>query len=68
MLLAQGLAGLSFIQWVMLIIAVAGVIAILYIALRQLGITIPPWLIQVFWVVVVVVVCMGAARLIWSMF
>ena len=52
-----GIAGMAI--WV---IIVAAVIAIVYIACRQMGVAIPAWAVQVFWVLVVAVVCIFAIK------
>jgi hypothetical protein len=52
-----GIAGMAI--WV---IIVAAVIAIVYIATRAMGVAIPPWVVQVFWVLVIAVVCIFAIR------
>lgn len=52
----------GFVDFLVLIVIVAACIAIMYIALRQLGLTIPQWVIQVFWVVVVACVAIFAIR------
>ena len=44
------------------VIIVAAIIAIVFVALRKLGIAIPDWVVQVFWVVVVAVVCIAAIK------
>jgi hypothetical protein len=49
------------------IVIIAGIIAALFIGLRQLGIAIPGWLVQVFWVLVVVFVIVAAIRILASM-
>ncbi len=54
-------------EFVIAIIIVAAIIAVLFIALRQFGITIPPWVIQVFWVLVAAVVCILAVRFLLSL-
>lgn len=50
-----------------MIVIVAAVVAIVYVALRQFGITIPGWVIQVFWIIVVCFVCILAIKLVISM-
>lgn len=65
-ILAQ-LAGYSLLHWIILIMVVAGAVAILYIVLRRLGITIPDWVVSIFWVIVVVIVGVAAVKIIWSM-
>lgn len=57
-----GIAGLAIA-----IILIAAVAAIVFIALRQMGVAIPPWVIQVFWVLVVAFVCIAAIRFLLSM-
>lgn len=49
------------------IVIIAGIVAVATIGLRRLGITIPDWLVQVFWVLVVVFVIVAAIRLLASM-
>lgn len=44
------------------IIIVAAVVAIVFIACRAMGVAIPPWVIQVFWVVIIAVVCIFAIK------
>ena len=50
-----------------IIIIIAAVVAIVYVALKKFGITIPPWVVQVCWIVVVAGVCIPAIRLILGM-
>lgn len=57
-----GIAGMAI--WVIII---AAVIAIVYIACRQMGVDIPAWVVQVFWVLVVAVVCIFAIRFLLSL-
>lgn len=61
------IAGYTFTHLVIMIIVIAAIIGILFIALRQFGIAIPGWLIQVFWIVVAAFVCIGAVKLIANM-
>jgi hypothetical protein len=61
-------AGWSWLKIIILIIVIAGCIAIMYVALQQMGIMIPPFMITIFWIVLVVVVAIFAIKLIWSMF
>lgn len=44
------------------IVIVAAVAAIVFIACRAMGVGIPGWVIQVFWVLVIAVVCIAAIR------
>lgn len=52
----------SFVDFLIFIVIVAACVALVYVALRQFGITIPPWVVQVFWIVVVAVVVIFAIR------
>lgn len=45
------------------IVVLAGIIALMYIGLNRLGVSIPDWVVQVFWVLIVVVVIVLAIRL-----
>jgi hypothetical protein len=49
-----------------LVIVIAACIAITYIALRVFGITIPPWAVQIFWIVVVACVAIFAIRIVFG--
>jgi hypothetical protein len=54
--------GGSLIQLIITAIVLAGVIGIAIIAIRAAGLNIPPWVIQIFWIVVIVVVAVFAIR------
>ncbi len=49
------------------IVIIAAVVALVYVALRQFGVSIPPWVQQIFWIVVVAFVVIFAIRLVLSM-
>jgi hypothetical protein len=50
--------------WVKASMIIAGVIAILYVILRQTGVQIPPFIVQIFWIVLAVVIgCIAVAFL-----
>ncbi len=49
------------------VVAVAALVALVYIATAAFGIAIPGWVIQVFWVLFVAFVIIGAIKLIASM-
>jgi len=67
-LLAQAaFGGYSLIQLAIFIIVVAGVVAIVVVILKQLGVTIPPWLIAILWIVLAVIVGIFAIKVIASM-
>jgi hypothetical protein len=52
---------------VILCVIIAGVIAIAIIALREMGITIPPWFLKILMIVAVVIVAIIAIRFIASL-
>lgn len=56
-----GIAGMAI--WV---IIVAAIVAIVFIACRAMGVAIPPWVVQVFWVVIIAIVCVFAIKLLLS--
>lgn len=58
----------SLVEIIVGIIVLAAVIAILLVALKAFGITIPPWVVQIFWIVVVAVVAIVAIRFILTLF
>ena len=49
------------------IVIIAAVIALVFVALRQFNVTIPAWVVQVFWIVVVAVVVIFAIKLVLSL-
>ena len=49
------------------IVVIAAVVALVYVALRQFGVSIPPWVVQIFWIVVVAFVVIFAIRLVMGM-
>ena len=60
--LVGGPAGWGLVDILIVIVIVAACVALVYVALRQFGIGIPPWVIQVFWIVVVTIVVILAIR------
>jgi hypothetical protein len=60
--LAQFVVANSLIQWVIVAIVVASVIGIALVVVRQSGIPIPGWLVQVLWIVLLAVVAIAAIR------
>jgi hypothetical protein len=50
-------AGLAI--WIIIVAAVA---AIVFVALKTMGVAIPGWVVQVFWILVVAVVCILAIK------
>lgn len=67
MLLLAQIAGLSLVQLAIAVIFIAAVVAIVFVAVRAMGLAIPAWLIQVFWIVIAAFVCIAAIRLLMSM-
>ncbi len=67
MILAQLAGGYSLIQVIIFIIILCGVFGVLFVVMRQTGIQIPPWLMTIFWIVVVCFVAIFAIRLLMSM-
>jgi hypothetical protein len=69
-ILAQGgrfMAGWGLVDIIIAIIIIAAAIGIMYVALRVFGVAIPPWVVQIFWIVVVAFVAIFAIRLLFSM-
>lgn len=68
MLAAGAFLGSWTLQEVLIaIVVIAAAVALVYIALRQFGITIPPWVINCFWVVVVAFVVVLCIRFVFSL-
>jgi hypothetical protein len=65
--IAQIAGGYSIGQIAIMVVIVAAVVALVYIALRQFGIAIPEWVVQVFWVIVVAFIVICAIKLVLSM-
>jgi hypothetical protein len=65
--IAQVAGGYSIGQIAIAVVIVAAVVALVYIALRQFGIAIPDWVVQVFWVLIVAFVIIFAIKLVLSM-
>jgi hypothetical protein len=62
-----GFHGIGIGQLVIYAIIVAGIVAVLYVVLQKLGVAIPGWVIQLFWIVVVVVVGVFVVRFLMSL-
>lgn len=65
--IAQIIAGYSIGQLAIAIVIILAVCGLVMIAVRQFGIQIPPWVIQVLMIVVVAVVVIAAIKLVLSM-
>jgi hypothetical protein len=61
------LAGYSLTQLAIAAIIIAGICAVVWIGMRARGVSPPPWLVQILWVVVAVVVCVFAIKFLSSM-
>lgn len=57
-----GIAGLAIY-----IVLIAAVLAIVVIACRAMGVAIPPWAIQVCWIIVIAAVCIWAIKFLMSL-
>jgi hypothetical protein len=51
-----GFGGYSIVQVAVLVVVIAAICALVYVALRQFGVTPPAWFIQVCWIVIVAIV------------
>ena len=58
--------GLSIVSLAIWIVVIAAVVALVTIGVRQMGVTIPPWVVSCFWVVIVAVVVIFCIRLVAS--
>lgn len=61
------IAGYSLLQVLIAVVIVAGAVAILYIVLQRMGIAIPDWVVQIFWILVVVLVAILAFKFLFSL-
>lgn len=66
-LLAMNPAGWSIGEIAIAIVIIAAVVAVVYVALKQFGIAIPQWVIQIFWIIVVAIVAILAIRFLLSL-
>ncbi len=53
----------TFVNLAILVVIIAAVVALVYVALRAFKITIPEWVITIFWIVVIAVVVIFAIKL-----
>jgi len=67
LLVADIVIGGGIISWLILAIVVLGVIAIAWVVIKQLGITIPPFIIAILWIVLAVVIGVAAIKFIAGM-
>ncbi len=61
MILAQ-IPEYTLIHWILVCIVIAGIIGIFLVVVRQAGIDIPGWVIQILWIVLAVVVSVIAIK------
>ena len=66
-LLAQIAGGYSLIQIAIFVIVIAGVIGIVLVITKQMGVSIPPFIITVLWIVLAVIIGIVAIKFIASM-
>lgn len=52
-----GIAGLA-----VTVIIIAAVVAIVFVACKAMGVSIPGWVVHVFWIVVIAIVCILAIK------
>lgn len=50
-----------------MVVIIAAVVALVYVALNQFGVAIPPWVARIFWIVVVAFCVIFAIRLVMGM-
>lgn len=60
--IAQAIGSGSIAYWVICAIVIAAVIAIGIVVTRQMGISIPPWIVSIFWIIVAAAVGIVAIR------
>lgn len=69
MMIAQiAFGGLSIAQLAIVIIVVAAIIAVVFVALKQMGVQIPAFVITIFWILTAAVVCVLAVKFLAGMF
>lgn len=61
------IASWSFGEIAIFIVAMAAIVALVYVALRKFGVSIPDWVVQCFWIVVVAFVVIAAIRMVMGM-
>ena len=57
----------SIVDIAIAIVVIAAVIALVFVALRQFGVSIPPWVVTVFWIIVAAFVIIFAIKLVAGM-
>jgi hypothetical protein len=59
--------GYSLASLIIFVIIIAACVGIMYVALNQFGVSIPGWVVQMFWIVIVAFVAIFAIRVLLSM-
>lgn len=67
MLFALAVASWGVVEIAIAIVIIAAIVALVYVALRQFGVSIPAWVQNVFWIVVVAFVIIFAIRIVAGM-
>lgn len=52
----------SIAQWAIAIIVICGIVAVVVLVTRQMGVTIPPFFVNILWIVLAVVIGVLAVR------
>ncbi len=55
-ILAQASLAFDVGYWVKAIMIIAGVLGILYVILRQCNVQVPPFIVQIFWILLAVII------------
>jgi hypothetical protein len=66
MILAQ-LAGYSLVHLLVMVVVIAACVGIVLIALRQFGVAIPPFMVQIFWICLCAVIAIFAIKFVAGM-
>jgi purine-cytosine permease-like protein len=53
-------------SWLIVAVVIAGIVAIAMMAIRATGVAVPPWVAQILWIVLVVVLAIVGIRIILS--
>lgn len=61
-------AGYGIVEVAIAVVVVAAICALAFVALRQFGIQIPPWVANVFWICAVAVIVILAIKFVASLF
>ena len=68
MLFAQGgPASWDILHIIIAIIIIAAAVGIMYVVLQVFGVSIPQWVVKIFWIVIAAVVGILAIKFLWSM-